>query len=253
MFRVAKDSPAIDSPVIFTDRKELRRMGFVIPLWVPPSLSVAGTEQRFPVRRIYCVGRNYADHAREMGHDPLREPPFFFSKPADAIVAGGGNVAYPPLTENLHHEIEMVVALHGGGSDIPLESALDAVFGYGVGLDLTRRDIQGRAKEKGHPWDMGKGFDQSAPISELYPVTVAGHPVAGAITLDVNGERRQTGDLAQMSWSVAEVIAQLSTYVRLAPGDLIFSGTPAGVGPVRRGDRLLGRVDGVGELKVDIV
>ena len=220
----------------------------------PPvvSLTVAGTAARFPVRRVYCVGRNYADHAREMGQDPDREPPFFFSKPADALVPGGGRVAYPPQTANLHHEVELVVALAAGGASIPPSAALDCVFGYTVGLDLTRRDLQQRAKDKGHPWDMGKGFDQSAPVGIVRPVSQIGHPQRGAITLDVNGEMRQRGDLAQMSWSVAEVIAKLSESVRLAPGDLIFTGTPAGVGPIVRGDRLLGRVEGVGELAIEL-
>jgi fumarylpyruvate hydrolase len=233
-------------------------MKTVIPVWSLPLVPVAGGDSFFPVHRIYCVGRNYADHAREMGHDPTREPPFFFSKPADAVVsatAADGTVAvrYPLATDNLHHEVEMVVALQSGGEKLSLEEALAAVFGYAVGLDLTRRDLQGRAKEKGHPWDMGKGFDQSAPISAIVPVAVCGHPASGAIKLAVNGELRQSGDLAQMSWKVAEVIAELSRYVRLAPGDLIFTGTPAGVGPTVRGDRLDASVEGVGQLSVRMV
>lgn len=233
-------------------------MKTVIPVWSLPLVPVAGSDSAFPVHRIYCVGRNYADHAREMGHDPTREPPFFFSKPADAVVsqmAADGTVAvsYPLATSNLHYEAEMVVALQSGGEKLSLEDALAAVFGYAVGLDLTRRDLQSRAKEKGHPWDMGKGFDQSAPISAIVPAAVCGHPASGAIKLVVNGEVRQSGDLAQMSWKVAEVIAELSRYVRLAPGDLIFTGTPAGVGPTVRGDRLDASVEGVAQLSVVMV
>ena len=215
-------------------------------------LSVAGSEALFPVRRVYCVGRNYADHAAEMGAD-TREPPFFFSKPADALVPGGGDVLYPPLTANLQHEVELVVALSKGGANIAPEAALDHVFGYAVGFDLTRRDLQGKAKEKGHPWDMGKGFDQGGPISALQPASRVGHPAAGRIWLKVNGEARQQGDLAQMSWKVAEVIANLSTYVCLQPGDLIFTGTPSGVSTVVRGDVLEGGVEGLGELKIRLV
>ena len=228
-------------------------MDYVIPLWPQPSVPVAGSSARFPVRRIYCVGRNYADHAREMGQDPDREPPFFFSKPADAIVPGGGDVAYPPQTANLQHEVELVVALAGGGANIPVASALDCVYGYAVGLDLTRRDVQQRAKDKGHPWDMGKGFEQSAPISALVPASAVGHPARGAVTLAVNGELRQSGDLSQMTWSVAEVIAKLSEYVTLAAGDLIFTGTPAGVSTIVPGDVLVGQVAGVGELRICLV
>jgi fumarylpyruvate hydrolase len=229
-------------------------MDSVIPVWTPPAVPVAGREgRRFPVRRIFCVGRNYAEHAREMGHDPTREPPFFFSKPADAVVTGDGDVRYPLLTANLHHEVELVVALVAGGENIAPERALACVYGYAVGLDLTRRDLQARAKEKGHPWDMGKGFDQSAPISAIVPATACGHPVRGAIVLEVNGEERQRGDLAQMSWKVSEIVAELSRYVELKAGDLIFTGTPAGVGPVQRGDRLDARIEGVGTLSVRLV
>ena len=222
----------------------------------PPSarmlLPIVGSEAVFPVRRVYCVGRNYADHAAEMGAD-LREPPFFFSKPADALVPGGGAVAYPPMTSSLQHEVELVVALGQGGSDIPLAQALDCVYGYAVGFDLTRRDQQQRSKDKGHPWEMGKGFDQSGPLSAILPVQVAGHPSSGSIWLKVNGELRQQGDLSQMTWKVAEVIANLSAYVQLAPGDLIFTGTPAGVSTIVRGDVLEGGVAGVGELHISIV
>lgn len=223
-----------------------------------PSVPVAGGDLLFPVRRVFCVGRNYADHAREMGAAEQadgREPPFFFMKPADAIVTGEGEleIAYPPLTANLHHEVEMVVALSGGGANVPVAEALGLVFGYAVGLDLTRRDIQGRAKERGHPWDMGKGFDQSAVLSVIRPVTMGGHPERGRIWLGINGDIRQDGDLSAMMWKVADIIANLSTSVRLAPGDLIYSGTPAGVGPLQRGDCLVGGVAGIGELRVRIV
>ena len=233
-------------------------MNTVIPVWTLPSVPVADSAAVFPVRRIYCVGRNYADHAREMGHDPTREPPFFFAKPPDAVVSvvgadGAVAVRYPLATANLHHEVEMVIALQGGGENLPTDTALSAVYGYAVGLDLTRRDIQSRAKDKGHPWDMGKGFDQSAPISAIVPASVCGHPASGAVTLTVNGELRQSGDLAQMSWQVAEVIAELSRYVKLAAGDLIFTGTPAGVGPIVRGDLLEATVAGVGKLSVRMV
>jgi fumarylpyruvate hydrolase len=228
-------------------------MNSVIPTWALPSVPVVGTQDSFPVHRIYCVGRNYADHALEMGHDPTREPPFFFTKPADAVAPGDGEVRYPLLTENLHHEVEMVVALKAGGENIPVERALETVFGYAVGLDLTRRDLQSRAKEKGHPWDMGKGFDRSAPISAIVPVATCGHPARGAVTLALNGELRQRGDLAQMSWKVPEVIAELSRYVELRAGDLIFTGTPAGVGAVRRGDEMLAVVEGVATLRVRMV
>lgn len=227
-------------------------MSYVFPPAAPVSVPVAGSAARFPVRRVYCVGRNYADHAAEMGAD-TREPPFFFSKPADALVPGGGDVAYPPATANLQHEVELVVALGRGGANIPPAAALDCVFGYAVGFDLTRRDLQNRAKDKGHPWDMGKGFDQGGPIGAIVPVASSGHPARGAVWLKVNGELRQNGDLAQMSWKVAEVIANLSQYVELAPGDLIFTGTPAGVSTVQRGDVLEGGVDGVGELKIRLV
>jgi len=217
------------------------------------SIPVIGSDARFPVRRIYCVGRNYAAHAREMGRDPDREPPFFFMKPADAIVPGGGAVKYPPGTADLHHEIELVVALHRGGSDIAAADALDHVFGYAVGLDLTRRDLQSEAKKQGRPWDFGKSFDQSAPVTAIYPVASHGHHASGKITLHVNGELRQQGDLSEMIWSVPDTIAYLSRYYRLEPGDLIFTGTPAGVGAVVPGDKLFGSVEGVAELNVEIV
>ena len=227
-------------------------MPTVFPPAAPVVLPVAGEAALFPVRRVYCVGQNYADHVVEMGGD-TRQPPFFFSKPADAVVAGGGDVTYPSMTSKLQHEVELVVALAHGGANITVDKALACVFGYAVGLDLTRRDLQASAKEKGRPWDMSKGFDQSAPISAIAPAVAVGHPQAGAIWLKVNGELRQNGDLAQMSWKVAEVIANLSQYVTLAPGDLIFTGTPAGVSTIVRGDVLEGGVAGVGELRIELV
>lgn len=228
-------------------------MKFIIPPLVPPSVEVAGTDDRFPVHRIYCVGRNYAAHAREMGMDPDREPPFFFSKPADALVANGTPVAYPPRTSNLHHEIELVVAVGTGGRDIPVENALAHVFGYAVGNDLTRRDLQLEAREQRRPWDVSKGFDGSAPLAAIRPAVEMGHPERGAIWLEVNGEERQRGDLSEMIWSVPEIVAELSTYFELRAGDLIFTGTPQGVGPVSRGDSLVGGIDGLETLRTTIV
>ncbi len=227
-------------------------MSYVFRPPAPIAVAVAGGQDLFPVRRVYCVGRNYAEHAMEMGAD-AREPPFFFSKPADALVAGGGDVRYPPATSKLQHEVELVVALARGGSQLAAEQALACVFGYAVGVDLTRRDLQQQAKEKGHPWDMGKGFDQSAPISVLHSVAEVGHPTRAAIWLDVNGKRQQQGDLGQMSWSVADVIANLSAYVALAAGDLIFTGTPSGVSTVVRGDVLRAGIEGLAELEVRLV
>ena len=226
-------------------------MSFAIPAPAQTTIPVLGGDP-FPVRRIYCVGRNYAAHAREMGHDPDREPPFFFMKPADAIVPTGSVVPYPAGTADYHHEIEMVVALSGGGRDIPVDKALDLVFGYAVGLDMTRRDIQAVAKKMGRPWDMAKGFDQSAPCGPLMPVSQTGHPSKGAVWLKVNGEVRQEGDLSDLIWSVAETISALSGLVELAPGDLIFSGTPEGVGAVVKGDRLQGHVDGLTDIDITI-
>ena len=226
-------------------------MSFAIPAWDIPSLPVAASEDRYPVRRIYCIGRNYAAHAREMGADE-REPPFFFLKPADAIVQGGAAIPYPPATADLHYEGELVVALGKGGADIPVEAANDCIFGYAVGIDLTRRDVQEVAKQMRRPWDMGKGFDRSAPCSEIQPAATIGHPDAGAIWLDVNGERKQSGDLADMIWNVPESISYLSGLVELAAGDLIMTGTPKGVGAVVKGDRIEVHVDGVGDLSVTI-
>ena len=206
----------------------------------------------FPVRRVFCVGRNYAEHTREMGGDPDREPPFFFTKPADALVTAGAAMPYPPMSQDLHHEMELVVAIGTGGADIAEADALAHVWGYAAGLDMTRRDLQGQAKKEGKPWDMGKGFDHSAPIGELVPASRIGHPAKGRIELSVNGVPRQGADLDQMIWRVAETIAYLSRLVRLAPGDLIFTGTPAGVAAVQRGDRLEGRIDGVGSVATRI-
>ena len=228
-------------------------MTFVIPPVPQPTVEVTGTDARFPVHRIYCVGRNYAKHAREMGMDPDREPPFFFSKPADALVANGTPVPYPPRTANLHHEIELVVAIGTGGRDIPVANALAHVFGYAVGLDLTRRDQQFAAREQGRPWDVAKGFDHSAPVSAIRPAAEMGHLEQGAIWLEVNGEQRQRANLSEMIWSVPEIVAELSTYFELRAGDLIFSGTPEGVGPVQRGDSLVGGIDGLETLRITVV
>jgi len=225
---------------------------FVIAAPKVNSIPVEGDSRRFPVNRIYCVGRNYADHAREMGHDPDREPPFFFMKPATSIVTDGKDMQYPSLTQDLHHEIEMVVAIGIGGSNIAPEDALNHVWGYGVGLDMTRRDLQGEAKKMGRPWDTGKAFDESAPCSSLIPVSQCGHPAKGLINLKVNGVIKQEGDLAMMIWNVPDTIAYLSTLFALEPGDLIFSGTPAGVAAVKKGDVLVGYVDGLPVLKTKV-
>jgi len=218
----------------------------------PPvvSLPVEGQAARFPVRRVLCVGRNYAAHRREMGGDD-RDPPFFFAKPADAVTGPGVDPAYPSRTANLHHEIELVVALKGGGADVPVEQALDLVFGYAVGVDLTRRDLQNAAKDKGQPWDSSKGFDQSAPTSAIRPWT--GPAPQGRIWISVNDEPRQDAVVADMIWNVAEVISEASKLWRLAPGDLIFTGTPEGVGPIAPGDSVRGGVEGVGEVAFSVV
>ena len=225
---------------------------FVITAPETASVAVAGSSARFPVRRVFCVGRNYAAHAREMGSDPNREPPFFFTKPADAVVPASGAVPYPPATNDMHHEIELVVALKAGGKDIDAAQALDLVWGYGVGLDLTRRDLQAVAKDAGRPWDMAKGFDASAPCSALHPVSDVGHPAQARIWLEVNGTLRQEGNLDEMIWPIADVIASLSRLVTLAPGDLIYSGTPSGVGALQPGDRVRGGVDGVDTFELTI-
>lgn len=213
-----------------------------------PSVGVRGSDWRWPVRRIFCVGRNYADHVREMGGDPTREPPIFFSKPADAAVEPAQAIPYPPRTGDLHHEVELVVALGAGGANISPEDAPGCVYGYAVGNDLTRRDLQSVARKAGAPWDMAKGFDCSAPLGEIHPASEVGHPARGRIWLAVNGVLRQESDLGSMIWSVPEIIAELSTYVALRPGDLIFTGTPEGVGPLRVGDRVTAGIDGLGSL-----
>lgn len=205
----------------------------------------------FAVRRVYCVGRNYAEHIKEMGND-VRDPPFFFAKPADAVVVGGAGIDYPPQTSDFHHEVELVVAIGKDGADIAAEDALDHVYGYACGLDMTRRDLQAVAKKAGRPWEMAKGFDQSAPIGTIEPAEAIGHPTSGAITLSVNGEERQRGDLGDQIWSVPETIAYLSQFVTLRAGDLIMTGTPAGVGPVVRGDRIEGAIAGVGTVRTVI-
>ena len=217
-----------------------------------PSVAVAGTAARFPVRRVFCVGRNYAAHAREMGKDPDREPPFFFAKPADAVVDASEGVPYPPGTSELHHEVELVVALARGGSDLPEDEVPGLLWGATVGIDLTRRDLQAEAKRAGRPWDLAKGFDRSAPLAPLVPIAAVASLESGRVWLDVNGERRQRGDLAEMIWSVAEVVSILSRSVALAPGDLVMTGTPAGVGPVAPGDALSGGVEGVARLALSI-
>jgi fumarylpyruvate hydrolase len=226
-------------------------MSLVIPAWEIPTLPVVGSADRFPVRRIYCIGRNYAAHAREMGADE-RDPPFFFLKPADAIVQNGATVPYPPATEDFHYEGELVAAIGKGGADIPVEKANDHIFGYGVGIDLTRRDLQMEARKMGRPWDMGKGFDASAPCSEIVPASKIGHPTKGEISLKVNGEVRQKSDIDNMIWNIPESISYLSGLMRLEPGDLIFTGTPEGVGAVVKGDDILVHVDGVCDLHIRI-
>ena len=228
-------------------------MAFVITPPQQPALPIKGSDDLFPVHRIYCVGRNYAAHTIEMGGDPDRDPPFFFQKNPDNLVTSGGDFPYPDKSNNVHHEIELVVALHKGGVNIPLEQALDCVWGYAVGLDMTRRDLQGECKKKGRPWEIGKAFEQSAPCGDLVPAGEIGHPESGAVRLAVNGETRQDGDLDQLIWKVPEMISYLSGLFALAPGDLIFSGTPAGVAAVQRGDVLEGTIEGVGALRTKVV
>jgi fumarylpyruvate hydrolase len=229
----------------------------VIPNPPRVALPIVGSEDLFPVRRVYCVGRNYAAHAREMGADPDREPPFFFMKPADALqIAGGPNPVphpYPPRTRDYHFEVEMVAALGTGGRDIPVASALDHVYGYAVGLDMTRRDLQDEAKRMARPWDLGKAADASAPIGPLHRSARIGHPDRGLIGLAVDGTTRQRGDLSEMIWSVAEQVAYLSAYFELQPGDLLFTGTPSGVGPVQRGQTMVASVEGLGEIALAVV
>ena len=223
---------------------------YVIPARVRTAVPVA-SGGLFPVRRVFCVGRNYAAHAREMGHDPEREAPFFFMKPADSLVTSGADMPYPPMTAELHHELELVVALGAGGANVAEGDAPGLVWGCAAGLDMTRRDLQAEAKAAGRPWDMGKGFDHAAPIGDL--VRMAEVPTRAALELRVNGAVRQRGDLSQLIWSVPETIAALSRLVRLAPGDLIFTGTPEGIAAVARGDVLEGTIEGVGPVRTRIV
>jgi fumarylpyruvate hydrolase len=218
-----------------------------LPQLSVPGIAIAGSELSFQVRRIYCVGRNYADHALEMGGDPNREPPFFFSKPADAVVPSGWRLPFPLRTSDLHHEVELVIALNKGGANIHAADAASMIFGYAVGIDLTRRDLQAEAKKAGRPWDLAKGFDHSAPVGAI---TQGLPPASGSITLTIDGSLRQRGDLKDMIWSAAEIIAALSSYVELAPGDLIFTGTPAGVGPIRRGETVRGMIEGTAPIEV---
>ena len=216
-----------------------------------PSLPVAGTNKLFPVRRVWCVGRNYLEHIREMGNDE-REPPFFFAKPADALVPDGGTVPYPSLTKDMHHEVEMVVALKSGGRYIPVDKALDCVWGYGVGIDLTRRDLQIASRDLKRPWEIGKAFDHSAPCGAIVPAEKIGHPTKGRVVLKCNGKVRQDGDLNQLIWNVPEIISNLSEMVALEAGDIIMTGTPAGVAATVAGDKLECEVEGVGKLTVTI-
>jgi fumarylpyruvate hydrolase len=218
----------------------------------PVTARIAGSDALFPVRRIYCVGRNYAAHAREMGYDPEREPPFFFGKPADALHPETAPVPFPSATTDFHHEVELVVALGGGGRDIPAADAQRLIFGYGIGIDWTRRDLQAEAKAQGKPWDAGKGFDHSATLGPLHPAAAVGHPASGRIWLAVNGALRQDADLETLIWSVPEAIASLSRLFEVRPGDLIYTGTPAGVGAVHRGDRIACGIEGLGEISTTI-
>ncbi len=218
-----------------------------VPQLFVPTIAISGSEQRFPVHRIYCVGRNYADHVREMGNDPRKDLPFFFSKPADAVIGSSRELPFPSRTRELHHEVELVVALNQRGLDVGVAEAGSMIFGYAVGIDLTRRDLQAEAKKSGRPWDMAKGFDHSAPVG---PLALGIPPASGSICLSIDGEVRQRGDLKDMIWSVAEIIAALSTYVEVAPGDLIFTGTPAGVGPIKRGDSLRGEIAGIEPIEI---
>ncbi|GGL62907.1 fumarylacetoacetate hydrolase family protein [Wenxinia marina] len=227
-------------------------MSFVLPPPPVPSLAVAGRDERFAVRRIWCVGRNYAEHAREMGHDPEREPPFFFAKPADALVEDGATVPYPPATADLHYEGELVVAIGRAGRDIDEADALSHVWGYAAGNDLTRRDLQSEAKALRRPWALAKGFDLSAPVGALVPAEEIGHPATGMLRLTVNGAVRQEADIAEMIWPVPGILAHLSRLVELQPGDLIMTGTPAGVGALKRGDVCRVEIDGVGAVETAI-
>ncbi len=225
----------------------------IFPAPTPTLVPVAGSDAQFAVRRVFCVGRNYAEHAREMGHDPDREPPFFFTKPADAVIPSGRSIPYPPATEDLHHEAELVVAIGTGGSDIAVADAMAHVWGFAAGNDLTRRDLQAAAKAARRPWDMSKGFDNSAIIGALHPRSETGDLAQARITAHVGDDLRQDADISEMIWPVADVIAYLSTLVTLAPGDLIYTGTPAGVGPVARGETCTVAIDGLSEARVHIL
>jgi fumarylpyruvate hydrolase len=224
---------------------------YVIPAPPQAAIAVAGSSERFPVRRIWCVGRNYEEHIKEMGHD-VRDPPFFFAKPADAVVPDGSTIPYPPLTKDFQHEIELVVALKSGGRNIKAAAALDCIWGYGVGIDFTRRDLQIASRDMKRPWEIGKAFDASAPCGALQPAGKIGHPSKGRIALKTNGKLRQEGDLAQMIWNVPEVIGKLSEMVALAAGDIIMTGTPSGVAATVAGDKLECEIEGVGSLMVTI-
>lgn len=230
----------------------VRTVDLAIPAVTPATLAIAGLPDRFPVRRVYCVGRNYLDHIREMREGDERDPPFFFQKPSDAVVEDGAVVDYPPDTLDLQFEVELVVALGAGGSGLAIGDALDCVYGYAVGIDLTRRDQQREMRARMLPWERGKSFDASAPCSAIRRASEVGHLARGAISLHVNGEPRQRGDLGQMIWNVPEIISNLSASYRLAPGDLIMTGTPAGVGPVSPGDRIEAAIEGLGELAISI-
>lgn len=225
---------------------------YVLPPPPVSSIAVAGSSERFPVRRIICVGRNYEAHAREMGKDPTRDKPFFFMKPADALRDNGADLPYPPLTTNYHFEIELVLAIGKEGFNVPEEKALEHIWGYAVGIDMTRRDLQQTAKDHGHPWEWGKAFDHSAPIAALHPAAKIGHPAKGRIWLSVNGKVKQDQDIADLIWSVPEIVSICSRAVRLMPGDIIMTGTPSGVGAVVAGDRITGGIDGLGEIAVQI-
>ena len=228
-------------------------MSFVFDPGETPSVAIHNSTERYPVRRIYCVGRNYAAHAREMGKDPDRDPPFFFMKPADSVVPNNTDVRYPPRTDNFHHEIELVIAIGKSGTDIPLDQAEDHIFGYAVGNDLTRRDLQLEAREKGRPWDTGKGFDESAPISAIYTAAENGHIREGEIWIKVDGEIKQEADIRDLIWDVPEIVSELSTLYELHPGDLIYTGTPAGVGPVEKGQTMEGFIGGLTTLTNKVV
>nr|WP_114284897.1 fumarylacetoacetate hydrolase family protein [Candidatus Halocynthiibacter alkanivorans] len=228
-------------------------MQFIFPPQEQTVLPIRGSDEVFPVNRVYCVGRNYAAHAIEMGHDPNKEPPFFFQKNPDNLLVEGEGFPYPAMTQDVHHEIEMAVALKSGGNNIAVADALDCVFGYSVSLDMTRRDLQAQMKKAGRPWEIGKAFEHSAPCGALVPASEIGHPDSGAVWLKINGEMRQEGDLNQLLWKIPEMISYLSDLFTLKAGDVILTGTPSGVGPVQRGDKMHGHVAGVGDLRVDVI